>query len=166
VIGSSGRPQAARGHLARLVAVLAVLAGLVLLHSPHCTDGMSALPHLAASVGSGTASATASCGSSARMLEAGSQPATMVDQLAAVCPVVGAAGVGTVAAGSSHGADGMGGLLATCLAFIVAVLATLLGVRPSWQQVGLVARLSERAARIRAVVPRAPSLAELCLLRT
>jgi peptidoglycan/LPS O-acetylase OafA/YrhL len=163
VIGSRRRRRAARGHLARLVAVLAVLAGLVLLHSPHCTDGMTAMPHLAASVGSGTSTAAASCGSSATMTEPGSQPATTADQLAAVCP---AAGVGAVAAGSSHGSDGMGGLLATCLAFIVAVLAALLGVRPSRQQIGLVARLSDYATRIRAVVPRAPSLAELCVLRT
>lgn len=162
MIGSSGRRRAARGHLARLVAVLAVLAGLVLLHSPHCTDGMTAMPHLATSAGSGTATAAISCGSSATMTEAGSQPATMAHQLAAVCPAV----AGVVAAGSSHGSDGMGGLLATCLAFIVAVLATLLGLRPSWQQVALIARLSERVTRIRAVVPRAPSLAELCLLRT
>jgi hypothetical protein len=163
VIGSSGRRRAARGHLARLVAVLAVLAGLVLLHSPHCTDGMTTMPHLAASVGSGTATAAASCGSSATMTEAGNQPATMAARPAAVCP---AAGVGAVAVGSSHGSDGVGGLLATCLAFIVAVLAALLGVRPFWRQVGLVARLSDCATRIRAVVPRAPSLAELCVLRT
>ncbi|MFJ8814827.1 DUF6153 family protein [Amycolatopsis thermoflava] len=154
MIGSSDRRRAARGHLARLVAVLAVLAGLVLLHSPHCTDGMSAMPHLSASAGSAT------------MTDAGSQPAAMVGQFSAVCPAIEAEGAGVVAVGSSHGSDGMGGLLATCLAFIVAVLATLLGLRPSWRAVGLMARLPERVARIRAVLPRAPSLAELCLLRT
>ncbi|MGH3908574.1 MAG: hypothetical protein ACRDTE_30970 [Pseudonocardiaceae bacterium] len=161
--GSSRRSPAALGQLARLVAVLAVLAGLVLLHSPHCTDGMSALPHLAASSGTAT---TAVCGSSAAMTEAGSRPAQMAHQLPAVCPAAGAAGAVAAAAGTSPGSGGMGGVLAICLAFIVAVLATVAGLWPSWQQVALVAQPYKRTVAIGAVIPRAQSLAELCLWRT
>ena len=38
-----------RGRLARLVAVAAVLFGVILLHSPLCADGMNAATHMAVS---------------------------------------------------------------------------------------------------------------------
>ncbi|SEP53343.1 hypothetical protein [Amycolatopsis saalfeldensis] len=142
------------------MAVLAVLAGLVLLHGQHCADGMSAMPHGAVSVTSETG--TASC-ASATMADTGSRSTTMLTE---VCPAGASAGVVARAAGMPLGSGGMGGVLATCLAFIVAVVSTLLGLRPSWRPVAVAAWLSGRVVRIRAVRPRAPSLAELCLLRT
>jgi hypothetical protein len=68
------------------------------------------------------------------------------------------------AADTTH--DDVGGALMTCLAFIAAVFAVAVWLRP----VGLqrIVRLirSLRAVVFRAVEPRAPSLEQLCLLRT
>jgi hypothetical protein len=62
---------------------------------------------------------------------------------------------------------GMGGFLATCLVLIMAVLAAVAGLR-SHHQLFTVAMFptGRIAARLRSVVPRAPTLEELCLLRT
>jgi hypothetical protein len=61
----------------------------------------------------------------------------------------------------------MGGFLATCLVLIMAVLAAVAGLR-SHHQLFTVAMFptGRIAARLRSVVPRAPTLEELCLLRT
>jgi hypothetical protein len=68
------------------------------------------------------------------------------------------------AAETTH--DGVGGVLMTCLAFIVAVFAVAVWLRPAGlHRIVRMAR-SVRAVVIRAVQPRAPSLEELCLLRT
>jgi hypothetical protein len=61
---------------------------------------------------------------------------------------------------------GMGGLLITCLAFLIAVVTAMVGLRPALLR-GLVAALRPPAmAASRSVLPRAPRLADLCLMRT
>jgi hypothetical protein len=147
--GIARRGEAVRGHLARLAAVLAVLAGLVLAVGLQCTDGsMAAMPMNAASV-------SMKCG----------VPATMEGPaehwMTNACP----AGTAAHVLGTSD-FDGLGGVLATCLAFIVAVAAAVVSFRPGGLH-GVVRMVrSLRVVAMRAVQPRAPSLAELCLLRT
>lgn len=141
--------------------MLTVLAGLMLLHARHCTEGMSAMPHAAAAVHADTPAG--SCGSATTTT--GVRVAA-ADPLTVVCPGVDGAGMAVVFIGSAPGSRGMGGLLATCLAFLVAVLATLLTLRRSRWQGLLLPRRSDGAAPLRAFCPRAPRLAELCLLRT
>jgi hypothetical protein len=61
---------------------------------------------------------------------------------------------------------GLGGMLATCLAFIVAAVAAVAGLRPSGRRSIVGALEAARVAVIRTAQPRAPNLAQLCLLRT
>ncbi|MFI7676315.1 hypothetical protein [Actinophytocola sp. NPDC049390] len=163
--GTARPVLAARGRLARLVAVLAVLAGLAVAVGLQCTDGMAMpMAHGATSAG-----ASAPCGSQADMTashpEASGMPAD-TGQLAAACPVLGAAVALANADEGSSRSGGLGGVLATCLAFILAVVAAMAVLRPSHFR-GVVRMLRPaRVAVTRALRPQAPSLAELCLLRT
>ena len=87
-------------------------------------------------------------------------------QRTAACAAAGPARAFALAEGDAPGSDGLGGVLATCLAFILAVVAAVATLRP--RRVRHVARTlrATRAVAIRAVRPRAPSLAQLCVLRT
>lgn len=76
------------------------------------------------------------------------------------------AAVFLLAGDGSPGSPGQGGMLAACLAFIVAVVAVIVGLRPPWLRTFVPVLMSRRAVVVRTVHPRAPSLAELCLLRT
>jgi hypothetical protein len=61
---------------------------------------------------------------------------------------------------------GMSGLLITCLAFLIAVVTAAVSLRPGLLR-GLVALLRPTGtAMVRTVLPRAPRLADLCLMRT
>lgn len=127
--------------------MLAVLTGLLLVHRPHCADAMvanSGIPISAASASSVTMTGVVSCPADAASRVAAGRSADSVVDMAGC----------------------MDGLLASCLAFIVAALASLLGLRLSWRQIAVTARRPHCAPRIPVVVPRAPSLADLCLLRT
>jgi hypothetical protein len=62
--------------------------------------------------------------------------------------------------------DGVGDVLMTCLAFIVAVIAVAVWLRPVALHGAVRMARSARAVVLRAVERRAPSLEELCLLRT
>jgi len=140
--GTARPVQAVRGHLARLVVVVAVLAGLGLAGGLQCADGTS----MAMPMSDGANSATAAMAGMA-----GNETAEPVSALGDVMP----------------GTHGMGGLLATCLVFFVAVVVAV-AVLLSPGRLGSVVQLP-RAARvvvIRAIQPRVLSLAELCLLRT
>lgn len=130
---------AARGSLARLVVVIGVLAGVVFAHGVQCTDGMTTM-------------AVKQVASSSMALGAGQ------DAAPAVIAFVG---------DSSPGSHGPGGVLAACLMFIVAVVAVSVGLRSALFRI-FVAVLTFGGGRrvFRVVAPRAPKLAELCLLRT
>lgn len=127
--------------------MLAVLAGLLLVHRPHCADAM------VASSGTHTGAASASSATMTGVVSCPPDAATALAAGRSADSVVDVAGC-------------MGGLLAGCLAFIVAALVSLVGLRLSWRQVAVVARRLRHAPRVPVVVLRAPSLAELCLLRT
>lgn len=146
--GTACRRRAARGFLARFFAVFAVLAGLVLAHGVQCAEGMSVMHDArGATMVAGVA------------MECGAPTATVADACTAADPV----GAVTPA---GDGSPGLGGVLATCLAFIVAVVAAIAGLRPTeFRHVVRICRAT-RAAVLRTALPRAPSLAELCLLRT
>lgn len=165
--------QAARGYLARLVAVVGVLAGLVLANGVYCTDGMiatMATEHVASSgMAVGTAQDRTAPAAKVRVERHSSDHLTAAEpthRVTAVCAVPGAAGVLAFAGQGSPGAPGQGGVLAACLAFIVAVVAVIVGLRPGWLRVFVAVLMSGPATVIRIVQSRAPSLAELCLLRT
>ncbi len=167
------RVQAARGYLARLVAVVGVLAGLVLANGVQCTDGMNAMAieHVTSSgMAVGAAQDGAVPAVQARVERHSSDYVTAAEpthQVTAVSVVPGAAGVLAFAGHGSPGFPGQGGLLAACMAFIVAVVAVIVGLRPARLRI-IVAVLVSGPGRgvIRVVHLRAPSLAELCLLRT
>ncbi|MCE7004578.1 DUF6153 family protein [Kibdelosporangium philippinense] len=126
------RERAARGSLARLVAVIAVLVGVVLMHGLQCSDDMTGMH---------------SDGGAGMVHEHSATPANDHDP-------------------GPADSDGLGGMLMTCLAFIVVIVTAMVGLR----LVGLVNldRLirAVRAARAGMTLPRGPSLAQLCLLRT
>lgn len=115
----------------RLVAVLAVLAGLMLLHSPHCADGMV------------------------------TDVSTMAPGSQQDC----ADPVAMAAVSAQDTSSAVGGIVSTCLAFIVFVLAAVAGLRPSGLLNFVRTRSFACVAVIRAVQPQAPSLTRLCLLR-
>ena len=128
----------------RLVAVIAVLVGLALLHSPRCADGMIATGSMAHSGGSGMA--------------AGGVQGCADPVAAANTPVR--------TGNSLPGAGDMGGILATCLTFLVMVLVAISVLCPAWLRIVVTRRVPERRAMIRPIWLQAPSLAELCVLRT
>jgi hypothetical protein len=93
--------------------------------------------------------------------------ADAAEQITAVHVVPDTAGVLALAAPGSPSLPGLGGGLVACLAFIVAVAAAMVGLRPAWLRTfGLVLRSERGHGVTRTAAPRAPSLAELCLLRT
>jgi len=147
VTGTTHGRQAARGRLVRLLAVVAVLVGLALTHGFQCTDDMTTM--------------YGRPGVSSSMAEDVAQDAHAADRM--IPADTGALGL---VEGGSPGPRGLGGVLATCLAFIVAVVAGVLGLRRAG--LGSVVGILQSAGvvAIRVVVPRAPSLAELCVLRT
>jgi hypothetical protein len=128
-----------------------VLAGLVLAHGVQCPGGMTAM-------------AIEQVASSAMVVGTAQDSA---QQVTAVRVVPDTAEVLALAGPGSPGSPGLGGGLVACLAFIVAVAAVMVGLRPAWLRVfGPVLR-SGRGHRVtRTAAPRAPSLADLCLLRT
>jgi hypothetical protein len=142
---SVGARPAMRGHLARFVAVLAVLAGLALAVGLQCTDGTAAMPM-------DMAGAAVECGSPSMVAEQAGHH--VVDP----CLPADASG--------ASGFDGLGGVLATCLAFIIAVVAAAVLLRPLRASGVFKALQLVRVSVFTALRPRAPSLAELCLLRT
>ncbi len=152
-----------RGRLARFVAVLVVLAGVALAVGLQCADGI-AIPMAHAA----SADAAMACGSPAAVASSPvPEHVASVDsgQLTAVCAATGTAGFFVLVQGGSPDSGGVGGVLAACLAFILAVVAAVAALRPGpLRGVGQLLRPA-RVAVSRAVRPRAPSLAELCLLR-
>ena len=158
---------AARGCLARLVVVVGVLAGLVFTHGVRCTDGMTAMA-VKQVASSGMALGAAQDGAAPVVMAgaAGHSPDD-VTAAGAATAVAGGAGVIAVVGDSSPGSHGLGGMLAACLVFIVAVVAVSVGLRPCLLRIFVAVVMFGRGRRvIRVVAPRAPRLAELCLLRT
>jgi hypothetical protein len=152
-MSSTTRPErAARGLLARLVAVVAVLAGVVLAQGLQCAGGMSGM-HVASGM-------TCSHPVAMDSVDGHFTQETVTSTEAGQLPTSGCA-----VADSHLDSDGLGGVLAACLAYLVAVVAAMTGLRPIMPQ--RVDRLRfAHAPTIRRVLSRAPSLAELCLLRT
>jgi hypothetical protein len=149
---------AARGHLARLVVVVAVLAGLGLAVGLQCTGGM-AMPM---AQGASSADVVMSCGSLKPAASSDHDVPGNMGHRGTTCAMPAA-----FAGNGSMGSHGLGGVIATCLVFflaVVAAVATLL--RPGgFATISRMPR-SVPVAAIRDVRPRALSLAELCLLRT
>ncbi|WP_157367715.1 hypothetical protein [Alloactinosynnema sp. L-07] len=163
--GTARPAQAARGHLARLVAVVAVLAGLALAVGLQCTDGMAMpMAHPATSAAAGTG-----CGLPATMATdhgLGHVVPADIGLPSGACPAPNMAATFAFARDDASGTHDLGGMLATCLAFLIAAVTAVAVLRPAVVR-GVVRVLPPvRVAVVRAVRPRAPSLAELCLLRT
>ncbi|MDQ2883532.1 MAG: hypothetical protein M3Y48_20825 [Actinomycetota bacterium] len=147
-----------------------MLAGLVLAHGVQCPGGMTAMS--IEQVASSTMVVGAAQDSAAPTVMAGAEhhfPDTVIgadaaQQVTAVRVVPDTAGPLSLA---GHGSSGPSGGLMACLAFIVAVAAGMVGLRPAWLRIfGPVLRSGRGHQVTRTVTPRAPSLAELCLLRT
>jgi hypothetical protein len=157
--GTARPVRAARGHFARLVAVLAVFAGLAVAVGMQCTDGMAVMP-----MAHGADSAPMACGSPASTATAHERVAPADNgPLTVACAAPGVAAA--YAESEAPGTGGLGGLLATCLAFLVAVVTLVASLRSAGLRSVPVMVGSARVRLIRTLRPRAPSLAELCLLR-
>jgi hypothetical protein len=147
--------------LARVVTVAAVVAGLVVLIVPLCSDGMSMMP-VAADV-----SATNPIG---EPHDPGSMLASSGDSCApgAADPAVAWCGPGAMSLfSSSSGSSSPGVGLLVCVAFAIAVLALAFGLQRPWSaRAGLVRRAAEARLRLRGCPARRPALVELCVLRT
>ena len=126
--------------LARVVAVVGVLAGVVLalgMSCPHSMTAVMATEHVAAS---------------------GMAIGTTQDYTAAVA--MASARDGLPHCPSQHG------VLGACLTFIVAAIAVFARRRTGALRIFVPISMSRRPTVIRTAGLRAPSLAELCLLRT
>ncbi|MCI2420640.1 hypothetical protein MOQ72_24620 [Saccharopolyspora sp. K220] len=144
--------QFARGPLARLVAVLTVVAGLALLHTPQCADGMTPAVHMAAAVDHmGSAPCPASVAASA-------DAAGVHDQHLGTAIVASHAGGEDVA--SFHS-----GMLMSCLALLIVALGMLAILRRPDMSVVMRLRETGVPATRPNPTPR-PNLAQLCVLRT
>lgn len=161
---------AVRACLARLVVVVVgVLAGLVFAHGVPCTDGVTAMS-IEQVANSGMVVGAAQDGAGPAMITGveGHSPddVTAASSVHQVTAVPGPAGVFAPDGDGSPGSHGLGGVLAACLMCIVAVVAVIVGLRPSLLRIVVALRRSGRGRRvIRVIPPRAPRLAELCLLR-
>jgi hypothetical protein len=154
VTGTALRARAARGHLARLVAVLAVLAGLGYAVGLQCTGGMTT--DMVMAHGTTSTDTVVACQSPL----ATSNTVEHADTRQCPAPVF------AVAADDSSSFDGLGGVLATCLAFLIAVVAAVATLRPGHLRgVGGMSR-PVRMTVLRAGRPQPLTLAELCVLRT
>ncbi|MBF6289751.1 hypothetical protein IU436_26510 [Nocardia farcinica] len=146
-----------RAALLRLAVVLSAFVGIALVHGAQCQTGMPMGMAHSAAVLSGVAGP---CGAqvddsgihghdhgldSGVGAEATDTPMTVVDDAAPAPPV---------------------GLVMACLAAFLALLATI--AFPRREVVATVLRRARDMGmtRVRAVLPRAPTLAELCVLRT
>jgi hypothetical protein len=172
------RDQAARGHIARLVAVVAVLAGLLWLHSLPCADGMTAddaMTHGPNTLGHSDVGAAFGPAIDMTMNITGcAHPATASAPMPAMATTIGTA-IATVThtawAGlvgqHSPDPDGTGGALATCLLFIVAALGTLVGLLRAGTLLVATVQLTRArpGAAARAALMHPPRLSELCVLR-
>lgn len=143
--------RAARGPLARLIAVLTAVAGFALMHAPHCVDGMTPTAHLVTTAdhamsgmaGVGHPSGAGDVGPSAVMsaTTAGAVQVTSDDEPTS------------------------GSLLMTCLALLVTVLGAVVVLRRSLIPLDApIPRWSGVPVRPREPLP--PCLFQLCILRT
>lgn len=137
--GTARSTHGARGHLSRLVVVLAVLAGLALVVGAQCTDGMS-MAH-------------------------GANTVMVVGGHEFIAQQPGEVGILVAPGADAPGDSDMGGALAACLMLIVAVLAIVAGLRLPGLRSSAAALRPVRVALTPVVLLQAPSLAALCLLR-
>lgn len=140
-----GAPHRTRPALvfARLVVVLGLLIGVTGAMSMHCASEMGATSPASHSAGPDTASGEA----------AGHDAAHTTHHTTAFTQ-------------PHHDPGGTGGMLITCLAFLIAVITAMSQPRPKQFRVAVDIRRSSRARARDRVRTRAPLLAELCLLRT
>jgi hypothetical protein len=140
----------------RLVVVLAALVGLALIQSPHCSAG-TAMGMPAA------ATATASC-AACGVSQADIPPAVHqhgpADGMLQAATVVGDMGT------DHHVPAGPAGITMACLAVFLALLAGFAALRPDGRADRTRLPLLLTSPRPRQALPRPPSLAELCVLRT
>lgn len=139
VPGAASRTQGARGLLARLMIALVLLTGVAGAVGMHCADG----PNTA-------------------MFVAGGGHATLK-------PAAHTVGEKHSAVHTDHGTRDpgpTGGLLITCLVFLIAVVTAMLALRPRSLRSLAATLRAARPAIPKIVLPRAPRLVELCLLRT
>ncbi len=156
-----------RVSLARLVTVIAVAAGLLVLIVPLCGDGMSVMPTHAidgvacvTSEGPSVAMSAAAMGGCSASIEVGVDPAvdSAGEPLASGVPMLLPADLDLPTPGT--------GVLFACVAFLIAVLATMLWSRRSWAAPFTVARGPEFRERFIARPVPGLAMAELCVLRT
>ncbi|OZM70684.1 hypothetical protein CFN78_23710 [Amycolatopsis antarctica] len=143
--------------------MVALLAGLVLTVGLHCAGGMAGMSAMPS--GSAVAPIDMTLHTSAQVsATAGSDGPAMP---AAPTPRASGVGVATVSASDIPADHGWGGALAACLVVFLGIVAAVVKWRP--RRIGRLVLSMNRADRWPsrpAVVPRAPSLAQLCLLRT
>lgn len=143
--------RAARGSLARLIAVLTVVAGFALMHAPQCADGMMPAVHL-------TATADQAVSDMAGM---GPVHGPGNHDSSAVTPSAAADTIHVTNDDESTGES----LLMTCLTLLVTMLGALVLLRRSLIPLGT--RILRRSGpQAQPCAPLRPSLIQLCILRT
>ncbi|GAB3671630.1 hypothetical protein REH65_33025 [Saccharopolyspora sp. ID03-671] len=149
---ASHQVRAVRGFLARLVAVLTVIAGLALLHAPQCTDGMTPVIDM-------TTAAEHVASDSSHAMAAGTIDASNTN-----------AGVQDRHLGDGARVDdGMTAMpknvLMSCLALLIVIVGLLAILRRPEMRVVL-RLIGSSVSAPRAPPPLPPSLIQLCILRT
>ncbi|MGH3944273.1 MAG: hypothetical protein ACRDSI_04390 [Pseudonocardiaceae bacterium] len=137
---------------------------MAVLQAPQCPDGMIAdTAYLTQGAGSALAVvASADWGVAMVMTGVDGHPQDTAGQGTAPSALGAHAGVG----GSPFSSGDMGGVLAICLAFLVAVLAVIAVLYPSWLRTFVRMHAPGRGARVCAIAVGAPGLLQLCVLRT
>jgi hypothetical protein len=157
------RDRGTRGLLARCVAVLAVFAGLVVLLSPRCADGMILDMPL---VGGATAEMACHSGTAPRAGGDATEGTAMLGQLSGPSGAEARTAYGERGAGQGD-PRGAKGILDACLVFLVAALAALMALaRPRASWIVAVPRLGPHVPMGRPFPARELGLARLCVLRT
>lgn len=148
--------RAVRGFLARLVAVLTVIAGLALLHTPQCTDGMTPVIDMttaAEHVASDSGHTKAGSSMNASSIDTGGENRHLSDGT-------------SVDDGMTGLPSGLhSGMLMTCLALLIIIVGLLAILRhPQMRVILRFTRTSVSTPRVPPPLP--PSLIQLCILRT
>jgi hypothetical protein len=138
-MGATLRTHAAQ-VLVRLVVVMGLLIGVTGAMIMHCANEMGATPPASHSAGSNATSGYVAGHGATHHTTALAEP--------------------------HHDPRGTGGMLITCLAFLIAVITAMSQLRPGQFRAVVGILRSTRAHVSDRVISRAPLLAELCVLRT
>ncbi|WP_157227403.1 MULTISPECIES: hypothetical protein [Nocardia] len=150
-------PAVRRAGILRLVVVLAALVGIALIQSGHCQASAPMDMSMTAAAAAAGHCGPAQAGADQGMNHADHDHGAVMFQTDAA----------PVTTGSDQSPPAVpAGIVMACLAVFLALLAGVALLRSHWRACAIRLPLPLAGPEPRAVLPRPPSLAELCVLRT